>query len=348
MTNNTYKMGDLISKRLMDKLVSCGINVDELLSVEGMTDNDRYYLDIATDGVTVSYITEARFNNFETSEGVYDFWNEELRRKYAYKTKPGRVFQCIHGSELSYETQKKLKLMFFDQSNYEVMIVEGNDIAKYYNEDYYAENKGDLGNSCMRHCPSSFFEFYKAECKLVILMHKPSEKIVARAVLYPEVHSYFECNDTIKALGRIYASDDIYSEIVKNWALENDFFYFNGGYSATKLIGATTEYMISDYRPYVITKEYLPHQYSFTPYVDNFEYTIRLTDGRNIIATYDSDYRGEYYEYESLHNTEGGYHREEEDYCHCCTFDCNTCWEFERNHWNRDDDCDYEDDGDWY
>jgi hypothetical protein len=64
-------------------------------------------------------------------------------------------------------------------------IVEGDEIAKWYRYENYAENKGTLGNSCMRDKRDSFFEIYTKNpevCRMLIL--KEDDKILGRALIW--------------------------------------------------------------------------------------------------------------------------------------------------------------------
>lgn len=65
------------------------------------------------------------------------------------------------------------------------VIVEGDDIAKWYNQENYKEKKGTLGSSCMRSMSSRTFNIYinnPEVCRLVILTE--DEKILGRALVW--------------------------------------------------------------------------------------------------------------------------------------------------------------------
>jgi hypothetical protein len=64
-------------------------------------------------------------------------------------------------------------------------IVEGDDIAFWYNSENYKEKSGNLGNSCMSTKGSTMFKFYTLNpevCRLLIL--KEDDKILGRALVW--------------------------------------------------------------------------------------------------------------------------------------------------------------------
>lgn len=340
------RIEDLISKNLVSKLKGAGMFKGEIFNVENLTRADRYYLDIALDGQQISYITADRFERFKNEEtGEYDFWCEDLRRRFAIKTRPGRVIQHIYGSELMYSEQRKLRYMLFDSSNHEVMLVTGNDIAKYYNEDTYEERRGDLGSSCMRYCPSSFFEIYKKYCKMAVVMNKHTGKISARAVIFENCKSGtgYPSRDL---MCRIYATDDIFYDMLKSWAIDNEIWVFNGGYSARDFITGHDEYFgIDEWKPYFVTESYLQDEMAFIPYLDNFEYCVESSDGTYSISPSKYYPDGDDYErYSGNHDTDGGYgYGSNYDYCDGCSFPCEDCWKDQHGGWDGDS-YDYDDD----
>lgn len=335
---------NMISKRLRDRLESVGLFNDTIFPEGCFERADRYYLDISTDGDSISYITKDRIPRFESADaGLDNVWNEDLRRKFAIKSRPGKVIQAVYGEELPYHQQRKIRFMLADLSDYQIMVLEGDDIAKYYNEDNYDEYGGDLGSSCMRYCPSSFFEFYKKYCKLIVVMRVSTSRIVARSIFYPEVLSANDYEPR-SMMGRIYSTDDVFYDMLKGYGIDNGYYIFNGGYSATEFIIGHDEYMrISEYKPYMVTNGLINEAFPFLPYIDNFEYSLLLDSGATII-TPDKDFipEGESIDiWRGNQDTEGltGYSYGD-DYCEDCSFPCEDCWKAEHGGWNgsRDDD----------
>lgn len=356
------KIQNIISKRLIEKLKGCGMFKKEIFTFEKMNIADRMFLDISTNGQSISYITKDRMSRFggefcdDTQTWIGgDVWNEELRRKFAIQTRPGRVIQAIYGSELPYSDQRKLRFMLFDSSDYEVVIVQGDDIAKYYNRNYYEERRGDLGGSCMSGCPSNFFEIYKREAKMAVVMKKSTQKITARALLFDNCSSGSGMENK-NLMCRIYSNDDIFYDMIKNWGIDNGYWIFDGGYSARHFItGHDTTFPIDDYKPYFHVDYWVYDDIYFVPYMDNFEYGVKyMADGevayaftpctsyvsRDVISRYNT------------HDTGGGdtYLGDGTDYCEGCTFPCSECYKDSNGGWDRDydDDYDYDDeDSDW-
>lgn len=350
------KIENLISSRLTEKLVECGLFKKEIFTTEKLDTADRLYLDISTCGQQISYITKDRLSRFIQEDcATPDYWDEELRRKFAIKTRPGRVVQHIFGSELPYSDQRKLKRMLFDDSNYEVVVVTGDDIPKYYNRDNYEERRGELGSSCMSGCPSSFFMMYKKYCEMAVVMNKTTGKITARAVIFKNCKSG-SGKENKDLMCRIYATDDMFYDILKDWGIANGFWIFNGGYSAREFItGHDETYSIDRYKPYFETEEYLQSEQYFIPYLDNFEYCVAYPDvegkKKYIITPHYGFAPCDSYDiirYDGNHCTQGGDGiGDRYDYCEGCDCVCSDCYKDAHGGWDYDsydDDYDYEDD----
>ena len=341
-------LAGLISRELTEKLTSVGMMRDTIFTPEKMIEADRLFLDISSNGQQISYITKERLDRFGcvvdedgniTDAG--DVWGLELRKRFAIQTRPGRVIQTINGTELPYADQRKLKLMLFDGTNYEVQIKTGTDVQKYYNSDFYDEQRGDI-MSCMSECPSSFFEIYKKYAKLVVVMNKTTNKIVARSVMFEGCKSASGMEDK-DLMCRIYASDDIFYDMLRNWGVENGKWIFNGGYSASQfIVGHDAFFPISDYKPYFVTERYINDEFSFLPYMDNFEYSVKY-DGEYVISpSVRIPFDGRYDTYESNQSTGGGYgYGSPYDYCEGCDGVCAECYKENHGCWGDDDDCDW-------
>lgn len=100
---------------------------------------------------------------------------------------------------------------------YDLKLVEGEDIRKYYHQD---RNKavGTLGSSCMRHpnC-QKYFDIYVDNAKMLVLLQEGRDVIRARALLW-------EATDGTKIMDRIYGQDRDY-HLFFNWAKENGYIY---------------------------------------------------------------------------------------------------------------------------
>lgn len=111
-------------------------------------------------------------------------------------------------------------------------IVEGDGIAKWYLEDNYDKDKGQLGHSCMRQkSKQSFFEIYVKNpqvCKLLILKNDKGDKILGRALLWQLKNGY-------KYQDRIYTNHDSDVLLFEKWAKDNDYIYYNESDHETNL-----------------------------------------------------------------------------------------------------------------
>lgn len=72
-----------------------------------------------------------------------------------------------------------------EQSGERFLMVEGEDIGFWYKSENYLEIKGQLGNSCMKEKPSSYFEIYIKNpevCKMLVLLE--DDKLIGRALIW--------------------------------------------------------------------------------------------------------------------------------------------------------------------
>ena len=116
----------------------------------------NWYIDWAIDDPSMlSYISRDRQKRFN-----YDYWNKDLRAKYAYMGKIGKVLKKIFPKITICELEEITHKFATNKIDFE--LVGGDDIQYYYHEDQYANECGTLGDSCMRHdsC-QSYFGVYK-------------------------------------------------------------------------------------------------------------------------------------------------------------------------------------------
>jgi len=108
--------------------------------------------------------------------------------------------------------------------NFKFSLVEGDDIAKWYNNIKYAEQRGSLGNSCMKNKPADYFDIYSKNpdvCKLLIYTDT-NDKLLGRALVWkledsPTQAEWF--------MDRVYSVGD--SDIIKfmNYAKEQNWMH---------------------------------------------------------------------------------------------------------------------------
>ena len=110
-------------------------------------------------------------------------------------------------------------------SNWEFRLVKGEEIAKYYNNQKYSSDKGNLGSSCMAEKGKKTFMLYtqnETKVQLLILVDKETDKICGRALVWKLKKSPCEAKFF---MDRVYSNND--SDVVKfkKFANERGFIY---------------------------------------------------------------------------------------------------------------------------
>lgn len=157
-----------------------------------------------------------------------------------------------------------------------IEIVEGQDIAKWYNEDNYLENRGLLGSSCMRYkeC-SEFFKIYTENPESVrLLLLKKGNKLVGRALIWKIKSSkvLFKSFNKIPILykkvnipyflDKIYTINNSDSYVLRNYAKSNGWAYY---------IKSKVTYKDITYDKIKLTVKLKPSFYKHYPYLDTFK-----------------------------------------------------------------------------
>lgn len=165
-----------------------------------------------------------------------------------------------------------------EQSEEKFLIVEGDDISFWYKSENYAEIKGQLGNSCMKEKPSSFFEIYVKNpevCRMLVLLE--DDKLIGRALIWKLslVESYGKnLEGLIYFMDRQYTLKESDVDKFRAYALENDWAYkSNNNYSSVKIITYKEQTFSCNMR--VGVKD-LP--YNMYPYMDTFRRYSRIND----------------------------------------------------------------------
>jgi hypothetical protein len=151
-------------------------------------------------------------------------------------------------------------------------IVKGEDIRKYYYSGSYASLDGTLGSSCMRYSSCvDYFDIYvmNDDVSLIVFMDDVEEdKIRGRALLWEALQ--VSTGKTIQFMDRIYVNDSSDTELFKQFAINNKFFYKKKqDYSDTPLMYDNKDVSEVDslIRVYVDAKDY-----DYYPYVDTVKY----------------------------------------------------------------------------
>lgn len=150
-------------------------------------------------------------------------------------------------------------------SNFE--IVSGNKIPYWYDcKNYFNEDNGTLGNSCMREVDSNFFDIYASNKKVEMVIYKSVEdesKIMGRALLWT-------FDDGKKFMDRIYTTNDSDVELFRQFAKEKGFYCKYSNSSTENLRSFSPSGDVVDLGSVDITLTAVMHdQY---PYLDTFKF----------------------------------------------------------------------------
>lgn len=244
---------------------------------------------------TVSETSGKTYCLFEWGEGktivlnkvALDPHDDRYNRIWQQTRNPIRIGRFIssvlNAAKISVTDREKEEFVNHYKSAFDILndaflkfdVVEGDDIAHWYNIENYESEASTLGNSCMASVKDSFFKIYTKNpkvCKLVILYGEEGKvndkgqfkgkKIRGRALLWKtDQGDYF--------MDRIYYNKDSDVELFKQYAEKNDWWckqWQNSDCDFTAVKGSSTkspEYSVtldeSDFKnyPYVDTLTYL-------------------------------------------------------------------------------------------
>jgi hypothetical protein len=175
----------------------------------------------------ISYCSEVRIARFVSENPdtpVLDLLTDaSLRAKYCNTTKIGRFLRKFYADDMWVtDTMISAILSDFSHRDYEFRVVEGSDIAKYYDWGNYAVEHGNLWKSCMNDKGAETFEVYADNAQMLCLFEADGDKIYGRALLWNEV-DYEE--QKIKLMDRVYSSSPMNDELFKKWAVEHGYYY---------------------------------------------------------------------------------------------------------------------------
>lgn len=164
-------------------------------------------------------------------------------------------------------TNEQIKEIIFRLNapdKFQLKVVSGTDITKYYNTKYsdHSELLGSLGTSCMRHNRCEyFFGLYEDNCEMLILHNPKTDLIIGRAIIWT-------LEDGSKFLDRIYSAEKNYG-LFKKYAKNNGMFRRRyqsrtskdvvvqpDGIETTKLMRININPANYDYVPYLDTLTY--------------------------------------------------------------------------------------------
>ena len=225
-------------------------------------------------------------------------WN--LKDKARSDAKIAKLVNQIFPDKYSNKEVEEFTNMFknVNKSEEDFKIVKGKDIIKWYDISTYAEESGDLGNSCMRHSRcASYLKIYAENpdvCSMLILK-SDDDHIIGRALIW-KIDPDIGGADTY--MDRIYAINDATKKRFQEYADQNGWLKrktSNYGDCRDFLLG---EKEYEDYGTRVHLSKWKFDQY---PYMDTFK-TLIVEDG--VLAnSEDEDESGLYI----MTNTDGTY-----------------------------------------
>ena len=219
---------------------------------EDLQESTINYISISDSDVTkISYLTEDRIKKVEESSNN-DYWTTSIRFHCKPGSFVGKMFKNISPKEV--EKFSNLFKAFSSKKEFKFEVVKGEDIKKYYNENYYQNQSGSIGSSCMKYskCQNYFDIYIKNDNISMLIMKSPvGGAIIGRALLWDFICECGECVDVKKVMDRIYTThDDEYSVFFKKWADKNGYIYkTNQNWSSTLQFDSnciTTEHKFGD------------------------------------------------------------------------------------------------------
>lgn len=210
----------VITEDLKNILIKVNSDISKVLLQDDMPENiirpekGVNYLDLSrTQKGHISYLTKERIYRIEENRG--DFWELKTR----YHGRPGSVMKKMFSGFGDWEIENFATqfLSIVDPPVYEMKVVKGEDVSKYYHYKTYYNGSGALGMSCMKSSPSEFFEIYVKNPDQIqmLIMFDQHNKVMGRAIIWP----------TIKLMDRIYTNLDSHVNYFYDWARENDYYY---------------------------------------------------------------------------------------------------------------------------
>ncbi|NBO22646.1 hypothetical protein EBU94_04815 [bacterium] len=267
-----YQNGLVVSEQICDFLSSFSSHITS----QFMRQIDREtewcnFLDVEDQRIT--YIDTKKYPDINKDNA----FSEENKNK-RIQTSPSRIFGKIFNKSAMNRHFSGNDLEFFANAfkSYfgpplTLVVVKGEDVRKYYNQEHYTDGLGSLNKSCMRYdeC-QKYLDIYVDHSEMLVGFDQDN-KVAARAILWPQVGMIEGNNVTkIKLMDRIYTSRDKDVFQFRDWAKENNYaFKYHQTHSDKELI------CFADDKP---TMRHLfisiPNltDYKFYPYLDTFSY----------------------------------------------------------------------------
>lgn len=254
---------------------------------------------------SVSEVLAKKIMDGSISQSDVDFiFNTEpysLKSKARSEAKIAKLVNQIFPGKYSEkeveEFTNKFKNLKKQENEFE--LVKGNDIVKWYNRETYADESGDLGNSCMRYARcSSYFKIYTENpeaVSMLILKDAEGEKILGRALVWK---IEIDIEGVEYYMDRIYAIDDATKKMFQDYADEKGWLKRRTSSYGDYMDFMLGEEVYDDYRAKVHLEKWKFDEY---PYMDTFKALI--VESGTLINSEDDDYSGRYI----MTHTDGDY-----------------------------------------
>ena len=263
-------------KEILEEIKDSSIIASMLLKrnhKDDLIENHVDYLNISdADQTKISYLSQdkvEKINSIPRSESIEEhgciYWNNSFR----VRARPGSVVQKIFKNLSSRDVEifNNLYKSALNKINFELKVVDGELIKKYYYESTYSDSRGSLGSSCMKYSNcQNFFNIYidnKDIVKMLIMLDNDG-LLLGRALLWNF--------DDYKVMDRIYTiNDEELAYHFKKWALEKGYMYKHeqkwNNTLAFEINGKKTEHEFCIKLPF--------YDYSRYPYLDTFKFLDR-------------------------------------------------------------------------
>jgi hypothetical protein len=217
-TSNLHISEDLreILKKISNESKLAKLLLTKRHKVENLVENHVNFIGLSkSDKSKISYLTIDRIEKMDPSE----YWSSSRR----YQIKPGglisKIFKNISNQDIEIFSNSFKSISIEGDMKFE--IVEGDNIRKFYDGDYYSSNYGSLGNSCMKYdkCQKYLDIYVKntGTIKMLVMLNNDGY-LMGRSLLWH--------NGDTKVMDRIYTeNDEMLSGFFKRWADKNGYMY---------------------------------------------------------------------------------------------------------------------------
>ena len=213
----------IILEKIAHKSEVARLLLKSKLSKEDLVEDPIDYLSVSKeDPSKISYAYSEKLAKLHPD----DFWSFKGRVHAKPAAAIKKFLKDVSEKDLDIFTSAYKAATSFKE--FELSIVSGEEIKKYYHhKSYNEENGGTLHNSCMKHegC-SDFFQIYIDNpdvCKMLVMLDQRG-KLLGRALIWKAINA--ETNTEINVMDRIYAVDDAKNmHYFKEWADENGYIH---------------------------------------------------------------------------------------------------------------------------